>query len=132
MARHELLGGLIQVYRRNGRYWHCSASIDGRQHRTTTGEEELSLAKQFAEDWFIELRGKARAGLLVNEKTFRQAADQILKEYEVITEGQRSKRWVEGYEIRLRLHLLPFFGGMGLSTQGFGANRREAGQRDWR
>jgi hypothetical protein len=33
--------------------------------------------------------------------------DQFLKEYEVITEGQRSKRWVEGYEIRLRLHLLP-------------------------
>jgi hypothetical protein len=24
-----------------------------------------------------------------------QAADQFLKEYEVITEGQRSKRWVE-------------------------------------
>ncbi|WP_247517293.1 site-specific integrase [Bradyrhizobium sp. 190] len=116
MARHELLGGLIQVYRRNGRYWHCSASIDGRQHRCTTGEEELSLAKQFAEDWFIGLRGKARAGLLVNEKTFRQAADQFLKEYEVITEGHRSKRWVEGYEIRLRLHLLPFFGNMGLST----------------
>lgn len=116
MARHELLGGLIQVYRRTGRYWHCSASIDGHQHRSTTGEEDLSLAKQFAEDWFIGLRGKARAGLLLNEKTFRQAADQFLKEYEVITEGQRSKRWVEGYEIRLRLHLLPFFGNMGLST----------------
>ncbi|AHY54341.1 MULTISPECIES: hypothetical protein [Bradyrhizobium] len=109
MARHELLGGLIQVYRRNGRYWHCSASIDGRQHRSTTGEEDLSLAKQFAEDSFIGLRGKAREGLLVNEKTFRQAADQFLKEYEVITEGQRSERWVQGYEIRLRLHLLPFF-----------------------
>jgi integrase len=116
MARHELLGGLIQVYRRTGRYWHCSASINGRQHRSTTGEEDLTLAKQFAEDWFIELRGKSRAGLLVNEKTFKQAADQFLKEYEVITEGQRSKRWVEGYEIRLRLHLLPFFGAMGLST----------------
>ena len=59
MARHELLGGLIQVYRGTGRYWHCSASIDGHQHRITTGEEDLSLAKQFAEDWFI---GGAREG----------------------------------------------------------------------
>jgi hypothetical protein len=94
MPRHELLGGLIQVYRRTGRYWHCSASIGGRQHRSTTHEEDLTLAKQFAEDWFIELRGKSRAGLLVNEKTFKQAADQFLKEYEIITEGQRSVRWV--------------------------------------
>jgi len=39
MSRHELLGGLIQIYRRTGRYWHCSASIDGRQYRITTGEE---------------------------------------------------------------------------------------------
>jgi integrase len=116
MARHELLGGLVQVYRRSGRYWQCSASIGGRQHRVTTGEEDLSLAKEFAEDWFIELRGKSRAGLLVTEKTFKQAADQFLKEYAIITEGNRSKRWVEGYEIKLRLHLLPFFGDMGLST----------------
>jgi integrase len=116
MARHELLGGLIQVYRRTGRYWHCSASIGGRQHRISSGEEDLTLAKQFAEDWFIELRGKSRAGLLVTEKTFKQASDQFLKEYEIITEGQRSPKWVEGYESRLRLHLLPFFGNMGLST----------------
>lgn len=59
MARPELLGGLIQVYRRTGRY-----SIGGRQHRVSTGEEDLTLAKQFAEDWFIELRGKSRAGHL--------------------------------------------------------------------
>ncbi|MBH5373371.1 tyrosine-type recombinase/integrase [Bradyrhizobium glycinis] len=116
MARHELLGGLIQVYRRNGRHWHCSASIDGRQYRSTTREDDLVLAKQFAEDWYLGLRGKAKAGLLKkNEKTFKQAAEQFLKEYEVITEGHRSKRWIEGYGIRLRLHLLPFFGDMGLS-----------------
>jgi hypothetical protein len=116
MSRHELLGGLIQVYRRGGRHWHCSASIEGRQYRATTGEDDLVLAKQFAEDWFLGLRGKSKAGLLKKqEKTFRQAAEQFLKEYEVITEGHRSKRWIDGYGIRLRLHLLPFFGEMGLS-----------------
>lgn len=115
MARHELLGGLVQVYRRDGRNWHCSASIDGRQYRATTGEDDLVLAKQAAEDWFLSLRGKSQAGILKNEKTFKQAADQFLKEYEIITEGQRSPKWVRGYRDRLRLHLLPYFGSMGLS-----------------
>ncbi|WP_454632652.1 hypothetical protein [Bradyrhizobium cenepequi] len=103
MSRHELLGGLIQVYRRGGRKWHCSASIEGRQYRATTGEDDLVLAKQFAEDWFLSLRGKSQAGILKNEKTFKQAADQFLKEYEIITEGQRSPKWVSGYRDRLRL-----------------------------
>jgi hypothetical protein len=64
MARHELLGGLVQVYRRGeGRHWHCSASINGRQYRATTREDDLVLAKQFAEDWYLALRGKSKAGL---------------------------------------------------------------------
>lgn len=115
MASHEILGGLVQVYKRGGKHWQCSASVAGRQRRTTTKEEGLTEAKQFAEDWFLELRGKARAGLLKTEKSFAEAAEQFLKEYEVITEGQRSPKWVEGHGIRLRLHLLPFFGKLGLS-----------------
>jgi hypothetical protein len=116
VASHELLGGLIQVYRRGtGRYWQCSASVSGEQYRTTCGEQDLEPAKQFAEDWYLGLRGKARAGLLKTEKTFVEAADQFEKEYGVITEGQRSERWTEGHKIRIRLHLRPFFGQLGLS-----------------
>jgi len=116
MASHEILGGLVQVYRRgDGRIWQCSASIDGRQYRTTTKELELAQAKQFAEDWYLGLRGKARLGLLKTEKTVAEAAEQFLKEYEIITEGQRSARWVEGHGIRVRLHIIPFFGKLGLS-----------------
>lgn len=116
MASHEILGGLVQVYKRGtGRYWQCSASINGRQYRVSTKEDELEQAKQFAEDWYLGLRGKARAGLLKTEKTFEETADQFEKEYEIITEGQRSPRWVEGHKIRIRLHLKPFFGKLGLS-----------------
>jgi hypothetical protein len=35
-------------------------------------------------------------------KTFRQAATIFENEYEVITEGQRGPRWVEGHKARLR------------------------------
>lgn len=115
MASHEILGGLVQVYKRGGRFWHCSASVKGHQYRTSTKEEGLEQAKQFAEDWYLELRGKARAGLLKKEKSLKEAADQFLKEYEVITEGQRSPRWIEGHAIRVRLHIVPFFGDLGVS-----------------
>jgi len=116
MESHSLVGGKVQIYRRdNSRFWQCSASVGGKQRRISTKEESLALAKQIAEDWYLELRGKDRAGLLTSEKTFRQAADQFVKEYGIITEGHRSPRWVEGHGIRLRLHLLPFFGDLGLS-----------------
>lgn len=118
MTGHQVLGGKVNIYRRgSGRFWQCSASVRGKQFRTSTKEESLQLAKEFAEDWYLTLRGKDRAGILKTkrENSFADAAEQFLKEYTVITEGQRSPRWVEGHGIRLRLHLLPFFGECGLS-----------------
>lgn len=116
MPTHSILGGKVHLYRRgDAESWHCSTYYKGKNHRRSTKETSLPHAQEIAEDWYLELRGKARAGLLKTGKTFRQAADQFLKEYEIITEGQRSPRWVEGHGIRLRLHLLPFFGDMVLS-----------------
>ena len=113
---HTILGGKVHLYRRGaGDHWHCATYLKGKNHRITTKEDSLSLAKDFAEDWYLALRGKDRAGLLKTEKTFRQTAEQFLKEYEIITEGQRSPRWVEGHGIRMRVHLLPFFGDLGVS-----------------
>jgi integrase len=113
---HQILGGKATLYRRgDSDHWHCSTFLKGQKHRKTTKEDSLSLAKEIAEDWYLVLRGKDRAGLLKTEKTFKKAADQFLKEYEIITEGQRSPRWVEGHGIRLRLHLVPYFGEFGLS-----------------
>ena len=122
MLTHTILGGKVYVYKRdNSRFWQCSAHHKNRNFRKSTKEESLEHAKQIAEDWYLELRGKSRAGLLRTEKTFEKAAEQFLKEYEVITEGQRSPRWTEGHRIRLRLHLLPFFGEFGLSEITAGA-----------
>jgi integrase len=116
MTSHQLMDGKVQLYRRgNSRFWQCAASVGGKQRRTSTKEENVILAKQIAEGWYLGLRGKDRAGLLTTEKTFKQAAEQFLKEYEIITEGQRSARWVEGHAIRVRLHLNPFFGELGVS-----------------
>ena len=124
-ASHSILGGKVHLYRRGGETWHCYTYLKGKARRATTKEDSLALAKAFAEDWYFRLRGLQHAGLLEaqppakpkakREKSFADAAEQFLTEYEIITEGHRSPRWVEGHQIRLRLHLLPFFGELGLS-----------------
>lgn len=76
MEKHSVLGGKVHVYRReNSRYWQCSTFLSGRNWRVSTKEESLSLAKDFAEDWYLGLRGKKVRGELKHEKTFKHAAD---------------------------------------------------------
>src|SRR5690606_19468575 len=67
------------------------------------------------EDWYLNLRGKARSGEITSEKTFRDAAAQFEREYGIITGGERNPDYVEGHSTRLRLHLLPFFSDLPLS-----------------
>lgn len=111
-AVHELLGGKVQVFRRPlSPYWQCRASVGGVQHRASTKHEGLSQAKDFAEDWYLELHGKNRwGGGFATGPSFVQAADKFMEEYEVITLGERSPMYVEGHKKRIRVHLLPFFG----------------------
>jgi hypothetical protein len=112
---HPILNGKVHRYRRgDSRIWQCSASVGGKQGRAATKLVSLALASESAEDWYLALRGKDHAGILLSEKSFAQAAEQFLSEYAVITEGERSQKWTEGHEIRLRLHLLPFFCELGV------------------
>jgi integrase len=114
--KHTILGGKVHVYRRdNSSRWQCATYLAGKNRRVSTKEDGLAKAKDFAEDWYLGLRGKVRNGEITSEKTFREAAVQFEREYQIITEGQRNAEYVEGHSTRLRLHLLPFFGDMGLS-----------------
>jgi integrase len=115
-AHHEMMDGRLHVYMRDGsRHWQCSSFLNGRNWRVSTKTDSLAEAKDFAEDWYLTLRGKHRAGTLKHERTFAQAADQFKEEYEALTEGERNATYVAGHWRRLKLHLIPFFGNMGLS-----------------
>ena len=143
-ARHEILGGKVQLYKRpDARFWQCSTSIGGKQHRSSTKKEELSQAEDAAEDWYLELRGKFKRGELgelvaVNaEKTFQDAAEQVLREFPIITEGQRNEIYVKGHERRLRNYLIPFMGKKPLSevtgglVQEYRIHRIEKSKEKW-
>lgn len=115
--KHSILGGKVHVYQRVGSpIWQCSAYLNGKNHRVSTKEDSLARAKDFAEDWFFNLRDKKRRGELLTEKTFKIAAERFKLEYEVLTDGERNPVWVKGHYHRVDAYLMPFLGQMGLST----------------
>ena len=122
MTRHAILGGKVQLYRRTGvQFWHCSASVGGKQYRASTRKDELPLAEDFAEDWYLGLRGKFKRGefgaliKLDNEIRFSEVAEEFIREFPIMTEGQRNPQYVDGHTRRLRKQLIPFFGDKGMS-----------------
>jgi len=116
MARHILMRGKLVLYRRQrSRYWQCYTFAAGRSRRVSTKQESFAQAKDFAEDWYLGLKGKQHAGLIKDGWTFKEAAKQFEREYPVITEGQRNQKYVDMIFLRLHVHLLPFFGHLFLS-----------------
>lgn len=138
---HSILDGKVQLYKRDeSRFWQCSTYMDGKNHRISTQEEMLTMAKEFARDWYMTAYVISRQRnlnkrtarlfssfgatetttppiLSVQEEpqkqtspTFKVAAEKFLAEYNVITEGQRSKDWTAQHEMRVKVHLMPFFG----------------------
>jgi integrase len=52
---HTILDGKVHVYKReNSRFWQCSTYLGRRNHRQSTKEENLSAAKDYAHDWYME------------------------------------------------------------------------------
>ena len=116
--------------------------MNGRNHRASSKEESLTFAKDFAQQWYMAIylhekqsRQQDRITSLLknyghsdlpssellrtNKKikppsgpTFSEATEKFLNEYLIITKGKRSEKYVKGQELRIRAHLLPYFGDM--------------------
>ena len=111
----DLLGGKTQIYQRdNSRFWQARAFVGGKQRQYSTKQEIQELAAKAAESWYFKLHGQSQDGVLNDRPTFKKAADQFVKEYGVITEGEQSEKWTESHAIRLRVRLVPFFGSLPL------------------
>lgn len=111
MEKHSLMGGRLHVYKRpSSRLWQCSAYVAGKNRRKSTGHSSLSHAIDFAEEWYLDLRGRKRSGQLKSGVTFAVAAKQFEREYEIITQGQRNEKYVQTLKDKLRVYLVPYFG----------------------
>jgi len=139
---HSFMDGKVHLYKRErSRFWQCSTYMSGRNHRTSTKEESLTMAKEFAREWYMaayigasrqkqqsrisKLLGKFDLAPTAPESTsasrraskaaasghtFREAAEKFVAEYNIITQGQRNEQVAKGHELRINVHLIPFFG----------------------
>ena len=78
-----------------------------KNYRVSTKEDGFSRTNEFAEDWRMALRGKLKRGEFKHGKTFKDAAEQFTRKYEVMTRGQRNAKYVQDHQSRLRNHLIP-------------------------
>jgi hypothetical protein len=140
---HSFMDGKVHLYKRdNSRFWQCSTYMNGRNHRASTKEETLTMAKEFAREWYMaayidasrnnqqsrisKLLGKfnitpeaatpaaprSTSQAKAPAHTFREAAEKFIAEYGVITQGQRNEKVAELHGLRIKVHLVPFFGDM--------------------
>lgn len=78
MAHHRLMGGRLHLYQRdNSKFWQCATFLAGTNYRESTKVESLEQAKDFAEDWYLKLKGAHRIGELKEGRLFKVAAQQF-------------------------------------------------------
>lgn len=129
-----MFDGRLQIYRRaDAGPWQAAARVGGQRFRQTTGETALDRAKDVAEEWYLDLRGKLRTGrlepLAPKEKTFGEAAQAYLREVRVLAASVRSPSYVKMLELRMNAHVLPFFKDKPLSAINKGLVQRYRVQR---
>jgi len=108
----DLMHGKLHVYKREGsRLWQCAAYIAGKNRRRSTGQIDREKAAYVAEEWYVSLRGKVANGESVHSGVkFASVADKFIDEFEIITAGERSPKYIENHRARIRNHLNPYFG----------------------
>ncbi len=162
---HSLMDGKVHLYKReNSRFWQCSTYMRGRNHRASTKEESLTFAKDYAQQWYMAMYLQAQHTKQENRvsemlrkfvtphgetqptvntvrpkkfsgPTFKEAAEKFLKEYAIITKGERSEKYSKGHELKANAHLLPYFGDMPVSSinagtvQEYRAHRQTVGHK---
>ncbi len=72
--------GKLHVYlKNNSDIWMCRFFADGKYKVKSTGETTLGQAKDFALDWYDEIRFGQKQGISVHGKTFGVITDEYLE-----------------------------------------------------
>jgi hypothetical protein len=68
------------------------SSAAGKDRRVSTKDESLSKTKEVTHDWYLLLRRELRCGEIKSEKSFRDASEQYLCEYDIIATDAKAIR----------------------------------------
>jgi hypothetical protein len=114
--QHTILGGRVYVYKRpNSSLWQPSSYFAGKIVAPARRNRASPKPRRSPRTGIGSFAQKLRAGEIKNEKTFGEVSEHYLREYDIITQGQRNKRYVDGQHWRCRGRLVRFFGNLGIS-----------------
>ena len=114
---HKFRDGKLHIYKKSTmKNWMCRFFAEGRYKVQSTGETNLSTAKQMAMDWYDELRFNQKQGVPIHAIKFLSATEQFLVyQKSLVSRGERSERQAKDYGFRISM-LNKFFANMEVSS----------------
>ena len=108
---HLILDGEVRVYRRErSKGWQAAFVIDGHTIRISTGKRDLSEAKEYARDTFLEYKFRHKNDLPVVTKKFSDVARLTIADMRKQLDAGLGKKVYADYCVCIQHYLIPFFG----------------------
>jgi integrase len=108
---HLILDGEVRVYRRErSKRWQAAFVIDGHTIRISTGKRDLSEAKEYARDTFLEYKFRHKNDLPVVTKKFSDVAKLAIVDMRKQLDAGLGRKVFADYIVCIERYLIPFFG----------------------
>lgn len=109
----KLLDGKVTIFKRpSSKQWQCKFKLsNGKWHTTTTGTDDLTVARVQAVAIYETTKIKLDAGLAVSSRTFKQLALEELANMTRALNASVGKTTYIDYTQAINKYLIPFFGG---------------------
>ena len=108
---HLIMDGEVRVYRRErSKRWQAAFVIDGHTIRISTGKRDLSEAKEYARDTFLEFKFRHKNDLPVVTKKFSDVARLTIANMRKQLDAGLGKKVYADYIVCIERYLIPFFG----------------------
>ena len=108
---HLILDGEVGVYRRErSKRWQAAFVIDGHTIRISTGKRDLSEAKEYARDTFLEYKFRHKNDLPVVTKKFSDVAKLAIVDMRKQLDAGLGRKVFADYIVCIERYLIPFFG----------------------
>jgi len=108
---HLILDGEVRVYRRErSKRWQAAFVIDGHTIRISTGKRDLSEAKEYARDTFLEYKFRHKNDLPVVTKKFSDVAKLSIADMRKQLDAGLGRKVFADYIVCIERYLIPFFG----------------------
>jgi len=108
---HLILDGELRVYRRErSKRWQAAFVIDGHTIRISTGKRDLSEAKEYARETFLEYKFRHKNDLPVVTKKFSDVAKLTIVDMRKQLDAGLGRKVFADYIVCIERYLIPFFG----------------------